>query len=91
MSTSTMGVKLDEETRARLKSLGQARNRSVHWLMKEAIRRYLEAEERYEQEKAEDMARYQEYLETGKHITNEDMMTWLDGLAERAAMKSKAE
>lgn len=91
MSTTTMGVKLDEETRARLKRLGQVRNRSTHWLMKEAIHRYLELEERYEQEKAEDMARYQEYVETGRHVTQEDMMAWLDGLAERAAQKNRVE
>ena len=91
MSTSTMGVKLDEETRSRLKKLGDAKSRSTHWLMKEAIHRYLEEEERYEQEKAEDMARYQEYVETGRHITQEDMMAWLDELAERAAQKSRVE
>ncbi len=91
MGITTMGVKLDDEIRARLKKLGQARNRSAHWLMKEAIRRYLDAEERFEREKAEDMARYQEYLDTGGHITNEDMMAWLDELAERADRKSRAE
>ena len=91
MGTSTMGVKLDEETRARLKKLGQAKSRSTHYLMKEAIHRYLEEEERYEREKAEDMARYQEYVETGRHITQEDMMAWLDELAERAAKKSRVE
>ncbi len=41
----TMGVKLDEEIRDRLKSLGSARQHSTHWLMREAIREYLEKEE----------------------------------------------
>lgn len=41
----TIGVKLDEEIRDRLKSLGTARQRSTHWLMREAIREYLEREE----------------------------------------------
>jgi predicted transcriptional regulator len=91
MAASTMGVKLDENTRARLKKLGQQKKRSAHWLMKEAIHRYLEEEERYEQEKAEDMARYHEYVETGKHITQDDMMAWLDELAERAARKTRGE
>lgn len=40
----TIGVKLDEEIRDRLKSLGTARQRSTHWLMREAIREYLERE-----------------------------------------------
>ena len=91
MDTTTMGVKLDAETRARLRKLGEAKHRSPHWLMKEAIRRYLEVEERYEQEKAEDLARYQEYLDTGTHITHTDMMAWLDELADRAARKAQTE
>lgn len=89
MDTTTMGVKLDRETRDRLQKLGKARNRSAHWLMREAIRRYLEVEERYEQEKAEDQARYQAYLETGHHISHEDMLTWLDQLAVQAAQQAK--
>jgi predicted transcriptional regulator len=89
MDTTTMGVKLDRETRDRLQKLGKTRNRSSHWLMREAIRRYLEVEERYEQEKAEDQARYQAYLETGHHISHEDMLTWLDQLAVQAAQQAK--
>ena len=89
MDTTTVGVKLDRETRDRLQKLGQARNRSSHWLMREAIRRYLEVEERYEQEKAEDQARYQAYLETGHHISHEDMLAWLDQLAAQAAPQAK--
>ncbi len=46
MVTTTVGVKLDKETRARLKKLGDAKQRSAHWLMKDAISRYLDAEER---------------------------------------------
>ena len=90
MDTTTMGIKLDRETRARLKKLGEARHRSSHWLMREAIRRYLEVEERYEQEKAEDQARYQAYLETGTHISHDDMRAWLDALAAQAAQTAQA-
>jgi len=90
MDMTTMGVKLDRETRDRLQKLGKARNRSSHWLMREAIRRYLEVEERYEQEKAEDQARYQAYLETGHHISHEDMLAWLDQLAAQAAQQAEA-
>jgi predicted transcriptional regulator len=89
MDMTTMGVKLDRETRARIQKLGKARNRSSHWLMREAIRRYLEVEERYEQEKAEDQARYQAYLETSHHSSHADMLAWLDQLAEEAAQQAK--
>ena len=52
--------------------------------MREALRRYLEVEERYEQEKVEDQERYQAYLETGHHISHADMLAWLD---QRAATR----
>ena len=87
MAGSTVGVKLDDETRARLKRLGELKDRSAHWLMKQAIGRYLEAEERYEAEKAEDEARYQEFVETGSHLTQGQMRDWLDELAEEASAR----
>ena len=91
MSGTTMGVKLDDETRERLKRVAELKQRSAHWLMKEAIRRYLDSEEHFEREKAEDMARYQAYLDTGRHISNDEMMSWMDEQAENAARKSRAE
>ncbi len=80
MST-TQGIKLDEETSRRLKALAEERNRSAHWLMRAAITDYLDREERYEQEKKEDMAEYEEYLLTGKAIDNETVTEWLNTLA----------
>ena len=85
---ATIGVKLDEETRDRLKKLGKTRQRSTHWLMKDAIARYLKTEERYEQEKAEDMVRWQRYLDTGHAIPHEEAKVRLDELARKAARKT---
>lgn len=67
MITTTVGVKLDKETRARLKNLAKA-------------------EERYEQEKLEDEVRWQRYLETGTHITHDELTAWLDELADGALL-----
>lgn len=33
MSKTTMGVKLDEEMRERIKALAESRRRSAHWIM----------------------------------------------------------
>ena len=87
MSTTTMGIKLDEKTRERLKKLGQMRDRSPHWLMKQAIAQYLDTEERNELERVEDEERYQRYLNSDAHIANGDMADWLDQLAKNAAAK----
>jgi predicted transcriptional regulator len=79
MST-TQGIKLDDETSARLKALGEVRNRSPHWLMRTAIDDYLKREEQYEQEKAEDLAEYESYLTSGKAIDNATVTAWLSEL-----------
>ncbi|KEY58080.1 trifunctional transcriptional regulator/proline dehydrogenase/L-glutamate gamma-semialdehyde dehydrogenase [Serratia sp. DD3] len=42
MATTTMGVKLDEATRDRIKSAAQRIDRTPHWLIKQAIFNYLE-------------------------------------------------
>lgn len=80
MST-TQAIKLDDETSDRLKALAHQRNRSAHWLMRDALQRYLAEEERYEREKAEDLAEYEDYLLTGKAIDNETVASWLSDLA----------
>ena len=79
--SSTQAIKLDDETNSRLKALAQQRNRSAHWLMREALQRYLAEEERYEREKAEDLAEYEDYLLTGEAIDNETVASWLSDLA----------
>jgi len=78
---TTQGIKLDDKTQARLKALAAKKDRTAHWLMRKAIENYLEREEKYEQEKAEDMADYEEYLLSGKAIDNELVMSWLNDLA----------
>ncbi len=42
MGFTTMGVKLDEETRERIKAAAQRIDRTPHWLIKQAIFHYLE-------------------------------------------------
>ena len=78
MSSTTMGVKLDEQTRERLKVLGEARRRSAHWLMREAIREYLNREEAAERRNLEADEAWAEYQRTGQFVGNEAMTAWLN-------------
>ena len=78
--SSTQAIKLDDETNNRLKILAQQRDRSAHWLMRDALQQYLTKEERYEREKAEDLAEYEDYLITGKAVDNETATSWLNEL-----------
>lgn len=78
---STTGVKLDDKTQTRLKKLGKLRDRSPHWLMRKAIDEYLEREEKYERQRAEDLARWEHYVLTGEAVDHEKVEPWLNELA----------
>ena len=85
--TTTQGIKLDEHTRRRLKRLGEQRDRSSHWLMRTAILEYLDREERYEQEKQEDMARWERYQLTGEAVPHQTVAKWLRDTAQGKTVK----
>jgi predicted transcriptional regulator len=76
--TTTLGIKVDETIRFRLKALGEARQRSTHWLMKDAILRYLENEEETERRNQEADHAWKDYKTTGQHVNHEEMTAWLD-------------
>lgn len=80
MSQSTLAVRLDEQTQARLKALGETRDRSPHYLMKAAIEAYLEQEEAVEAEKARLKARWEAFELTGETISQTDMKAWAQSL-----------
>ncbi|MDC6178823.1 hypothetical protein, partial [Ralstonia solanacearum] len=46
MATTTLGVKLDDASRERLKRAAQSIDRTPHWLIKQAIFTYLDQVER---------------------------------------------
>jgi predicted transcriptional regulator len=73
----TTSLKLDPETKARLQKLANARRRSSHWLMREAIEQYVDREERREQFRQDALAAWAEYQATGLHVTGEEADAWL--------------
>jgi predicted transcriptional regulator len=76
--TTTVGVKLDDETRTRLKNLGAARQRSAHWIMREAIRAYLDKEEEAEKRNQEADDAWEDYKQSGLGVDNDAMAAWFD-------------
>lgn len=74
---STTSLKLDAEIKARLQRLAEARRRTPHWLMREAIEQYVEREERHEQVRRDALAAWAEYQATGQHVTAEEADAWL--------------
>ena len=76
-------VKLDDETYDRLKSLGAARKRSPHWLMKEAITQFLEREEEADRIRQETLERLERYKATGETISHDVVDAWLKNMGNR--------
>ncbi len=70
-------VKLDESTYDRLKALGESRQRTPHWLMREAINQFLEREEEEEKRRKDTLERIARFEETGKSIPFEVVDAWL--------------
>ena len=70
-------VKLEESERQSLKSLAAVKQRTPHFLMKEAIQRYIEEEEEAEQAAIEAAAAsLAHYKKTGLHTTLDEVKVW---------------
>ena len=74
MATS---IKLDDDLKNRVQHLAELRQRSAHWIMREAIRDYVEREEARESFKQEALASWKAFQETGQHLTNQEVSDWL--------------
>ncbi len=70
-------IKMDQTTKERLKSLAEARHRSSHWMILDAIRQYLDREERREAFRQDGIKAWNEFQATGLHVTFEEADTWL--------------
>jgi predicted transcriptional regulator len=74
---TSKAVKLDDSIYDRLKVLGEARQRSPHWLMKEAIRQFLDREEAAEQIRLDTLQRVAQFEADGKTINHDAVDAWL--------------
>lgn len=74
MATS---VKLDDDLKNRVQHLADVRHRSAHWIMREAIRDYVEREEKREAFKQDALRAWEAYQENGLHLTLEEADAWL--------------
>ncbi|MBC3382697.1 CopG family ribbon-helix-helix protein [Pseudomonas sp. SWRI12] len=74
MATS---IKIDEDLKYRIQQLANARQRSAHWIMREALSQYVVREEARENFKQEALASWKAYQETGLHLTGAETRDWL--------------
>ncbi len=75
MATS---VNLDDDLKNRLQQLADTRQRPAHWIMRQAIRDYVEREEARDRFKQEALQSWTAYQETGQHLTGQEIYDWLE-------------
>lgn len=76
-----LSVKLDPDIRLRMENLAGTRRRTAHWLMREAIREYVEREEKRDAFREATLSAWQEFQANGLHLTDQEADQWLDDLA----------
>ena len=78
--TRPVAVKLDHGTRERMKRLAEAKHRTPHWLMREAIEQYVDREEKREVFRQDGLRAWANYQATGLHVTHAEADAWLEQL-----------
>jgi predicted transcriptional regulator len=79
-ATRPVAIKIDEDIKARLKRLAEARQRTSHWLMREAITQYVDREEKREAFRQDALKSWNSYRTTGLHVTAKEADAWLADL-----------
>ena len=76
----SLSIDLDEDMRARVQRLADARRQSILWVMDEAIRDYVEREERREAFKRDAQNAWERFQTDGLHLTLDEADAWLSQL-----------
>lgn len=85
MANSTTGLRLSKETKERLDALGKARDRSPHYLMNQAIERFLDQEEAIDTEWEIVKSRWERFELTGEAIDHSEVEAWVASLSKPKA------
>ena len=73
-------VRMPPALHARVVSLAETRQRTPHALMLQAIESYINREEKREALRQDARAAHDEYMQTGLHLTNDEVRAWIDQL-----------
>ena len=77
MKNAPTSIKLDDALKDKLQRLAVARKRSAHWIMREAIREYVEREERKDVFYQRALRSWEKFQQDGLHVTVEEVSEWL--------------
>ena len=78
MKIRSTTIKLDENLYTRVKELAEGKQRTSHWLMREAIAQYVQREERRARFYNEATRSWEHYQETGRFVQGSSALAWLD-------------
>ncbi len=70
-------LKIDQVIKERVKRLADARHRTPHRVMLDAISEYVEREEKREAFRQDGIRAWEEYQATGLHVTHDEADAWL--------------
>ena len=76
-SIRPVAIKIDDDLKLRVKRLAEARQRTPHWLMREAISQYVEREEKREAFRQDALQAWEKYRAAGLHVTAAEADAWL--------------
>ena len=76
-----IAVKPDQDTGDRLKRLADAKDRSTHWPLRQAVSQFVEREEQREAMRQAGLQAWTQYQATGQHVTHDAADAWLARLA----------
>jgi predicted transcriptional regulator len=75
-----IAVKLDPKMHDRVKQLAEAKDRSTHWMLREAVAQFVEREEKHEEFRQAGLKAWSDYQESGLHVSHSEADEWLGKL-----------
>jgi predicted transcriptional regulator len=78
MAAVSTSIKLDPDMKDRVQRVAESMRRTPHWVMKEAVEKYITDAERREAWERDSLEALREMDETGLHVTGEEVMVWLE-------------
>ena len=72
-----VAIKIDEDTKVRVKRLADARQRTPHWLMREAITQFGDREGKREAFRQDSLHAWKSFFVSGQHVTADQADAWM--------------
>lgn len=75
-------IKMPYELRERIQNLAAIRNQSAHAFMLSALENHVNREEQREAWRQEGIKAWEEFQQTGLHLTNQEVIEWMNKIIE---------